>query len=231
MKKLKSINKLLNLLSIKPFYIKILMLKKCLFLISFLFFFSTTAKSENIDDLIDLYDQEVLSEVALYNSLKKMNQEFDSNQFDKLFNLFINNVISTDDLLTALRKKTSNSESVDIKKPSSDTSIKEFNFTSCKGDSDVCSIMNIFLIEYELNNNVLKLIKHNFLDEPDVVSVVPRKQYYNNDGSFSEIIDLKLNNGLLLKMSIKGLIKDNDFLINFYSLKYNGREISSGNIE
>jgi len=32
-------------------------------------------------------------------------------------------------------------------------------------------------------------------------------------------------------MSIKGLIKDNDFLINFYSLKTGGKEVSSGNIE
>jgi hypothetical protein len=61
--------------------------------------------------------------------------------------------------------------------------------------------------------------------------VVPRKQYYNDDRSFSEIIDIKLNNGFLLKMSIKGLVKDNDFLINFYSLKYNGKEINSGNLE
>ena len=207
------------------------MLKKYLILIFFLFFFTTTSNSNNFDDLIELYDQQILSEDALYNSLKKMNEEFNSDQFDKLFNLFINTVISKDDLLAALRKKTSNSESVDIKKQSSDSSIKEFNFTSCKGDSDACSLMNNFFIEYELNNNVLKLIKHNFFDEPDLVSVVPRKQYYNNDGSFAEIIDLKTKRGNLLKLSIKGLIKDNDFLINFYSLKYNGKEISSGNIE
>jgi hypothetical protein len=207
------------------------MLKKYLILIFFLFFFTTSSNSNNFDDLIELYDQQILSEDALYNSLKKMNEEFNSDQFDKLFNLFINTVISKDDLLTALRKKTSNSESVDIKKQSSDTSVKEFNITSCKGNSDVCPIMNTFFIEYEMNNNLLKLTNHNFLDEPDVVSVVPRKQYYNNDGSFSEIIDLKLKSGRIVKMSIKGLIKDNDFLINFYSLKFNGKEISSGNIE
>ena len=207
------------------------MFKKYLILILFLFFFTATSKSDDFDDLIDLYDQQVLSEDALYSSLKKMNQEFNSDQFDKLFNLFTNGVISKDDLLTTLRNKTSNTESVIMEKPPSNTSIKEFNFSSCKGDSDVCSIMNTFFIEYEMNNNVLKLTKNNFLDEPDVVSVVPRKQFYNNDGSFSEIVDLKLNNGLLLKMSIKGLIKDNDFLINFYSLKYNGKEFASGNIE
>lgn len=207
------------------------MFKKYLILILFLFFFTATSKSDDFDDLIDLYDQQVLSEDALYSSLKKMNQEFNSDQFDKLFNLFTNGVISKDDLLTTLRNKTSNTESVIMEKPPSNTSIKEFNFSSCKGDSGTCSIMNTFFIEYEMNNNVLKLTKNNFLDEPDVVSVVPRKQFYNNDGSFSEIVDLKLNNGLLLKMSIKGLIKDNDFLINFYSLKYNGKEFASGNIE
>ena len=207
------------------------MFKKYLILILFLFFFTATSKSDDFDDLIDLYDQQVLSEDALYSSLKKMNQEFNSDQFDKLFNLFTNGVISKDDLLTTLRNKTSNTESVIMEKPPSNTSIKEFNFSSCKGDSGACSIMNTFFIEYEMNNNVLKLTKNNFLDEPDVVSVVPRKQFYNNDGSFSEIVDLKLNNGLLLKMSIKGLIKDNDFLINFYSLKYNGKEFASGNIE
>ena len=207
------------------------MLKKYLILILFLFFFTATSKSNDFDDLIELYDQQILSEDALYNSLKKMNQEFNSDQFDKLFNLFINTVISKDDLLTALRKKTSDSESVNIKKPLSNTLIKKFNFTSCKGDSSTCSIMNKFFIEYEMNNNVIKLTTHNFLDEPDVVSVVPRKQYYNDDKSFSEIIDLKLNNGFLLKMSIKGLIKDNDFLINFYSLKTGGKEISSGNFD
>ena len=211
--------------------IKILMLKKYLILILFLFFFTATSKSNDFEDLIDLYDQQVLSEDALYNSLKKMNQEFNSDQFDMLFNLFTNGVISKGDLLTALISKTSNTESVIIEKSPSETSIKEFNFSSCKGNSDTCSLMNTFFVEYELNNNVLKLIKHNFLDEPDVVSAVPRKQYYNNDGSFSEIIDLKLNNGYLLKMSIKGLIKDNDFLISFYSLKYNGREINSGNLK
>ena len=207
------------------------MFKKYLILILFLFFFTATSKSNELDDLIDLYDQQVLSEDALYNSLKKINQEFNSDQFDKLFNLFTNGVISKDDLLTTLRNKTSNTESVIMEKPPSNTSIKEFNFSSCKGNSDTCSIMNKFFIEYEMNNNVLELTKHNFLDEPDVVSLVPRKQFYNNDGSFSEIVDLKLNNGLLLKMSIKGLIKDNDFLINFYSLKYNGKEFASGNIE
>ena len=207
------------------------MLKKYLILIFFLFFFTATSKSNDFDDLIELYDQQILSEDALYNSLKKMNEEFNSDQFDKLFNLFTNGVISKDDLLTALISKTPNTESVMMEKSPSDTSVKEFNFSSCKGDSDTCSIMNKFFIEYEMNNNVLELTKHNFLDEPDVVSVFPRKQFYNNDGSFSEIIDLKLNNGLLLKMSIKGLIKDNDFLINFYSLKYNGKEFASGNIE
>ena len=211
--------------------IKILMLKKYLILILFLSFFTATSKSNDFEDLIDLYDQQVLSEDALYNSLKKMNQEFNSDQFDKLFNLFTNGVISKGDLLTALISKTPNTESVIIEKSPSDISIKEFNFTSCKGDSSTCSIMNKFFIEYEMNNNVIKLTAHNFLDDPDVVSAVPRKQFYNNDGSFSEIIDIKLNNGFLLKMSIKGLIKNNDFLINFYSLKYNGREISSGNIE
>ena len=163
--------------------------------------------------------------------LKKINQEFNSDQFDKLFNLFTNGVISKDDLLTSLISKTPNTESVIMEKLPSDTSVKGFNFISCKGNSDTCSIMNKFFIEYEMNNNVLELTKHNFLDEPDVVSVFPRKQFYNNDGSFSEIIDLKLNNGFLLKMSIKGLIKNNDFLINFYSLKYKGKEINSGNIE
>ena len=207
------------------------MFKKYLILILFLFFFTATSKSNELDDLIDLYDQQVLSEDALYNSLKKINQEFNSDQFDKLFNLFTNGVISKDDLLTSLISKTPNTESVIMEKPPSNTSIKEFNFSSCKGNSDTCSIMNKFFIEYEMNNNVLELTKHNFLDEPDVVSLVPRKQFYNNDGSFSEIVDLKLNNGLLLKMSIKGLIKDNDFLINFYSLKYNGKEFASGNIE
>jgi len=172
------------------------MFKKYLILILFLFFFTATSKSDDFDDLIDLYDQQVLSEDALYSSLKKMNQEFNSDQFDKLFNLFTNGVISKDDLLTTLRNKTSNTESVIMEKPPSNTSIKEFNFSSCKGDSGTCSIMNTFFIEYEMNNNVLKLTKNNFLDEPDVVSVVPRKQFYNNDGSFSEIVDLKLNNGL-----------------------------------
>tara|TARA_B110000483_G_scaffold58839_1_gene73439 strand:+ start:79 stop:720 length:642 start_codon:yes stop_codon:yes gene_type:complete len=209
------------------------MLKKYLILILFLFFFTATSKSNDFEDLIDLYDQQVLSEDVLYNSLKKMNQEFNSDPFDKLFNLFINGVISKDDLLTALISKTPNTESVIIEKSFNDTSIKEFNFSSCKGNSDACSLINDnnFSVEYEMNNNVIKLIKHNFLDEPDVVSVVPRKQYYNNDGSFSEIVDLKIRSGRILKFSIKGLVKDNDFLINFYSLKTGGKEVSSGNIE
>ena len=129
------------------------MLKKYLILILFLFFFTASLKSNDFDDLIELYDQQILSEDALYNSLKKMNQEFNSDQFDKLFNLFINTVISKDDLLTALRKKTSDNESVTIKKPLSNTLIKKFNFTSCKGNSDTCSIMNKFFVEYEMNNN------------------------------------------------------------------------------
>ena len=207
------------------------MLKKYLILIFFLFFFTATSKSNDFDDLIELYDQQILSEDALYNSLKKMNEEFNSDQFDKLFNLFTNGVISKDDLLTALISKIPNTESVMTEKSSSDTSVKEFNITSCKGNSDVCSLMNKFFVEYEMNGSVMKLINHNFLDEPDVVSVVPRKQYYNNDGSFSEIIDIKVKSGRVLKMSIKGLIKDNDFLINFYSLKTGGKEVSSGNFD
>ena len=207
------------------------MLKKYLILILFLFFFTSTSKSKDFDDLIELYDQQILSEDALYNSLKKMNEEFNSDQFDKLFNLFTNGVISKDDLLTALISKIPNTESVMTEKSSSDTSVKEFNITSCKGNSDVCSLMNKFFVEYEMNGSVMKLTNHNFLDEPDVVSVVPRKQYYNNDGSFSEIIDIKVKSGRILKMSIKGLTKDNDFLINFYSLKTGGKEVSSGNFD
>ena len=207
------------------------MLKKYLILILFLFFFTATSKSNDFDDLIELYDQQILGEDALYNSLKKINEEFNSDQFDKLFNLFTNGVISKDDLLTALISKIPNTESVMTEKSSSDTSVKEFNITSCKGNSDVCSIMNKFFVEYEMNGSVMKLTNHNFLDEPDVVSVVPRKQYYNNDGSFSEIIDIKVKSGRILKMSIKGLTKDNDFLINFYSLKTGGKEVSSGNFD
>lgn len=207
------------------------MLKKYLILILFLFFFTSTSKSNDFDDLIELYDQQILGEDALYNSLKKINEEFNSDQFDKLFNLFTNGVISKDDLLTALISKIPNTESVMMEKSSSDTSVKEFNITSCKGNSDVCSLMNKFFVEYEMNGSVMKLTNHNFLDEPDVVSVVPRKQYYNNDGSFSEIIDIKVKSGRILKMSIKGLTKDNDFLINFYSLKTGGKEVSSGNFD
>lgn len=197
----------------------------------FLILFSGNLKSNDFDDLIELYDQQILGEDALYNSLKKINEEFNSDQFDKLFNLFTNGVISKDDLLTALISKIPNTESVMMEKSPSDTSVKEFNITSCKGNSDVCSLMNKFFVEYEMNGSVMKLINHNFLDEPDVVSVVPRKQYYNNDGSFSEIIDIKVKSGRVLKMSIKGLIKDNDFLINFYSLKTGGKEVSSGNFD
>ena len=207
------------------------MLKKYLILILFLFFFTSTSKSNDFDDLIELYDQQILGEDALYNSLKKINEEFNSDQFDKLFNLFTNGVISKDDLLTALISKIPNTESVMMEKSSTDTSVKEFNITSCKGNSDVCSLMNKFFVEYEMNGSVMKLTNHNFLDEPDVVSVVPRKQYYNNDGSFSEIIDIKVKSGRILKMSIKGLTKDNDFLINFYSLKTGGKEVSSGNFD
>jgi hypothetical protein len=90
--------------------------------------------------------------------------------------------------------------------------------------------MEQFSFEYEKKNNKLEFVSHNFYDDPGIDKVTPKKQYYGNDGSFSEIIDIKLNNGFLLKLSIKGLIKNNDFLINFYSLKYNGREINSGNI-
>lgn len=140
------------------------MIKNYLILILFLFFFTATSKSNDFDDLIDLYDQQVLSEEALYNSLKQMNQEFNSDQFDKLFNLFTNGVISKDDLLTSLISKTPNTESVIMEKLPSDTSVKGFNFISCKGNSDTCSIMNKFFIEYEMNNNVLELTKHNFLD-------------------------------------------------------------------
>ncbi|MDB2435272.1 hypothetical protein N9W51_01570 [Alphaproteobacteria bacterium] len=82
----------------------------------------------------------------MYNSLKKMNEEFNSDQFDKLFNLFTNGVISKDDLLTALISKTPNTESVMMEKSPSDTSVKEFNITSCKGNSDVCSLMNKFFL-------------------------------------------------------------------------------------
>ena len=147
------------------------MLKKYLILILFLFFFTATSKSNDFDDLIELYDQQILGEDALYNSLKKINEEFNSDQFDKLFNLFTNGVISKDDLLTALISKIPNTESVMMEKSSGDTSVKEFNITSCKGNSDVCSLMNKFFVEYEMNGSVMKLINHNFLDEPDVVSV------------------------------------------------------------
>mgnify|MGYP000287059254 CR=1 FL=1 len=64
------------------------MLKKYLILILFLFFFTATSKSNDFDDLIELYDQQILGEDALYNSLKKINEEFNSDQFDKLFNIY-----------------------------------------------------------------------------------------------------------------------------------------------
>ena len=105
---------------------------------------------------------------------------------------------------------------------------KRFIFSSCKGETEACLLLETFFIEYEMNGSLLKIINHNFLDNSIIVKVTPRKQFYKNNGNFSEIISVKLNDGHILQLSFKGLIEENNFFMNSYSFKFNAKELSSG---
>lgn len=107
---------------------------------------------------------------------------------------------------------------------------KNFNIVTCEGHEEACLIMEQFSFEYEKKNNKLEFVSHNFYDDPGIDKVTPQKQYYGNDGSFSQIIDIKGVSGNLFKLSLKGLI-DDSFLINFYSFKIDGNELCSGTVE
>jgi len=105
---------------------------------------------------------------------------------------------------------------------------KRFNFTLCNGETEACLLLETFFVEYEMNGSSLKIINHNFLDNSIIVKVTPRKQFYKNNGKFSEIISVKLNDGHILELSFKGLIEENNFFITHYSFKFNSKELSSG---
>ena len=105
---------------------------------------------------------------------------------------------------------------------------KKFNFTLCNGETEACLLLETFFVEYEMNGSSLKIINHNFLDNSIIVKVTPKKQFYKNNGKFSEIISVKLNDGHILQLSFKGLVEEDNFFMNHYSLKFNAKELSSG---
>jgi len=83
-------------------------------------------------------------------------------------------------------------------------------------------------VEYKYTNDSLVMHGNNFSSSSDIVKITPRKQYYKKD-KFSEIFDFKLNNGRVVQFSVKGLLVNNDFSINSFSLSYAGKQIISGN--
>ena len=142
-----------------------------------------------------------------------------------VFFILFSVVLKADDLTPTLEESKSNSD-LFIKK--NDPLKKKFNFTLCNGETEACLLLETFFVEYEMNGSSLKIINHNFLDNSIIVKVTPKKQFYKNNGKFSEIISLKLNDGHTIQLSFKGLIGEDNFFMNRYSLKFNAKELSSG---
>ena len=141
------------------------------------------------------------------------------------FFILFSAILKADDLTPTLEESKSISDLLINK---NDPLKKKFNFTLCNGETEACLLLETFFVEYEMNGSSLKIINHNFLDNSIIVKVTPKKQFYKNNGKFSEIISVKLNDGHILQLSFKGLIEENNFFMNSYSFKFNAKELSSG---
>ena len=187
------------------------------------------SSANELKKLIDLFDKEIITSEVLYNSVLNLNKNITEDQLIQMIDLLNSKTISSEDFI-----KSFNVMSVDNQSNVSQDSneiidiIKKFKISDCKGHTTTCSIIDGFFIEYKYTNNSLVMVSNNFLSKSDLVKITPRKQYYKKN-NFSEIFDFKLKSGRVVQFALKGLIENNDFSINPFSLSNSGQQIISGN--
>ncbi|MDA1283579.1 MAG: hypothetical protein O3C61_01480 [Proteobacteria bacterium] len=191
--------------------------------------FMNISSANELKKLIDLFDKEIITSEVLYNSVLNLNKNITEDQLIQMIDLLNSKTISSEDFI-----KSFNVMSVDNQSNVSQDSneiidiIKKFKISDCKGHTTTCSIIDGFFIEYKYTNNSLVMVSNNFLSKSDLVKITPRKQYYKKN-NFSEIFDFKLKSGRVVQFALKGLIENNDFSINPFSLSNSGQQIISGN--
>ncbi len=184
--------------------------------------FMNISSANELKKLIDLFDQEIITSEVLYNSVLNLNKNITEDQLIQMIDLLNSKTISSEDFI-----KSFNVMSVDNQSNVSQDSneiidiIKKFKISDCKGHTTTCSIIDGFFIEYKYTNNSLVMVSNNFLSKSDLVKITPRKQYYKKN-NFSEIFDFKLKSGRVVQFALKGLIENNDFSINSFSLSNSG---------
>lgn len=191
--------------------------------------FINFSNANELKKLIDLFDQDIISSEVLYNSVLNLNKKITDDQLIQMIELLKSKTISSEDFI-----KSFNDMSLDNQNNVSQDSeekidlIKKFTISDCKGHTSTCSMVEGFFVEYKYTNDSLVMLSNNFLSNSDLVKITPRKQYYKKD-KFSEIFDFKLKSGRVVQFSIKGLVVNNDFSINSFSITSGGKQIISGN--
>jgi hypothetical protein len=212
------------------------------FIITFLFCVNSYA-NEKLSKLNELYLSGILDKSSYMSSLETLGINTSNEIFDNLFDLFsdrtldietyeksLSNLISLSD--TPEEDKNTSSKQDAIK--NKDKSVKIYKISNCKGRTELCKALAPIEFPFFMENGQVIVDKKNLqmLIDSDVSlqRIMKTQNFFSND-KFDHIMTIRHIQGFLLDFKFGGYIEDSDFYLTNLSLRANGTEVNSADLE
>jgi hypothetical protein len=177
------------------------------------------------------------------SSLETLGINTSNEIFDNLFDLFsdrtldietyeksLSNLISLSD--TPEEDKNTSSKQDAIK--NKDKSVKIYKISNCKGRTELCKALAPIEFPFFMENGQVIVDKKNLqmLIDSDVSlqRIMKTQNFFSND-KFDHIMTIRHIQGFLLDFKFGGYIEDSDFYLTNLSLRANGTEVNSADLE
>jgi len=204
------------------------------------FFISRAFANEDISKLNSLYLNGVLDQDTYFQSINNLGIDTSNEIFQNLFELFSDNVLdiksyegSLENLISVSSNIKDNSNQVEHIPKKSTINSKIYKLTNCAGRSDLCKIFNGMIVNFTIEENEVKLdnsVFDEFLADPEMVKIQNIKTFRKKD-DFDIVISILHIRGILIDFVFGGVMKDNQFEMMDATVRGDGKELLSTDLE
>ena len=203
-------------------------------------FISKAFANENISKLNSLYLNGVLDKDTYFQSINNLGIDTSNEIFQNLFELFSDNVLdinsyegSLENLISVSSNIKDNSNQVENIPKKSTINSKFYKITNCTGRSDLCKMFNGMIVNFTIEENEVKLdnsVFDEFLADPEMVKIQNIKTFRKKD-DFDIVISILHIRGILVDFVFGGVMKDNQFEMMDATVRGDGKEMLSTDLE
>jgi hypothetical protein len=213
------------------------------FIITLLFFCVNSYANEKVSKLNELYLSGVLDKSSYMSSLENLGVNTSNEIFENLFDLFsdktldietyeksLSNLISLSDTSKADKNSSSKQDTIN----NNDKAVKIYKVSNCKGRTELCkALAPIEFPFFKEDNQVIvdkKTIQALIDSDISLQRIMNSQNFFSND-KFDHIITIRHTQGFLLDLKFGGYMEGSDFYLTNLSLRANGTEVNSADLE